>query len=240
MLPPVEGGRLFAIPYRLDFGGIEKNTAILDHMVEHPLWFAASMPPDEIRIASAWMLTNPEFIKYEVWLGGKLVGMLLVSDIIPKVDALFHFTFFGVSLLSARKLLLNFIGHIFETLDIQRISFEVPEHVKGLERFARMKLGFRFEGEDSCAEHPVVKFLQSKDAGRLHAADAQIWVARQGSRREAAHWDAKTGRYRDIILLRLLKREWEAKTLLPGGEPQATGNLSTGVVNVAEGKERQV
>ena len=218
-------GNLFCVPYVFQREGETpehagaRGGAILDQMVAHPMWFAAGAP-DDIRAQSAWLLTHPEHLKWEVWFGGKLTGMIVLSRVTPKVDALLHFTFFGCSLFAARQLLWNFLGYAFETLDLQRISFECPEHVKGLTVFMREKLCFLYEGELSCKEHRITQFLQSGKAGIYHTAHAPMWLAKQGARREHAHWDGK--RWRDILLLRLLKSEWFTHEGTPGVEPIAT------------------
>jgi hypothetical protein len=217
----IEGGNLFAVPFNPFIGRPERLTEILDHMCEHPLWFAAPMTPEEMRENCAWYLADTAARKWEVWLGGRLVGMVLLTRITPKVDGLLHFTFFGISLFSARRLLWNLMGSIFRDFQLERISFEAPEHVKGLVAFARSKLGFRYESELSCSSHPLVAFLQSHDSGRFHAADAHTWIAKQGSRREASHWDGK--KWRDVVLLRIRRTEYlerDAATL--AGEAQAT------------------
>jgi hypothetical protein len=217
----VSGGNLFAVPFNPYIGPPEKLTVILDHMCAHPLWFAAPMTPEAIRKDCAGYLADQSNMKWEVWLGGRLVGMVLLTRIVPRVDALLHFTFFGISLFSTRKLLWNLMGHIFEELDLQRISFETPESVKGLVAFARSKLGFRYESELNCSNHPLVAFLKSHDAGRFHAADAPTWIAKQGSRREAAHWDGK--KWRDVALLRLRRDEFlERNAELLAVEAEAT------------------
>lgn len=209
----VSAGRLFAIPYqwaRPDESPAqvnERNRVILDHLCAHPMWFAAGLPPEELRATSAWLLTHPQHRLWEVWLGGKMVGMLALSRITPGVDCLLHYTMWGCSLLSARALLQNFLGHVFDTLGLQRISFEVPEHVKGLVGFMRNRLGFRYEGEALCEKHPAVVYLKSPKSGRLHMPDAELFIARQGSRRESSHWDGT--RFRDMLLLRLIKSEYD-------------------------------
>lgn len=219
-------GKLFCVPYVFQREGETpehagaRGGAILDQMVAHPMWFAAGAPSEGIREQSAWLLTHPEHWKWECWLGGRLVGMIVLSKITPKVDALLHFTFFGTSLFSARQLLWNFLGYAFEHLDLQRISFEAPEHVKGLVTFMREKLCFLYEGEVHSREHRIAQFLASNKAGIYHTAAAPMWVAKQGSRREHAHFDGK--QWRDILLLRLLRSEWSSHDGTPGVEPIAT------------------
>lgn len=224
-------GKLFCIPYQMQRPGETPEQAgaraslILDRMVEHPFWFSTPMDHAAIRESAAWLLTHPEHQKHEIWLGGRLVGMILLSRLSPGVDALLHFTLFGVSLLSARTLLWNFIGHhCFGTLGLQRVSFEVPEHVTTLAKFMRSRLAFRYEGEvclDSTpfAGHLIEHLRDKRKAGRWHMTDPASSLAKLGARREASHWDGE--RYRDVLLLRLLKSEYDAHST-PRADSQAT------------------
>lgn len=213
----IKSGNLFAIPHNRNVGPPERITELLDHMEKHPLWFTSSLSSEDVRMNCIWILADDTMWKWEVWLGGRMVGMILLSDVVPKVSATLHFTFYGTSLFSARALLWNMIGRIFEDFQLERLSFEVPENVKGLIGFMR-KMGFRYEGEQLCSEHPLTLFLKGKESGRFHVADAATWIARQGSRREACHWDGS--QWRDVVLLRLRRAEYEA-LLTPRDEPRA-------------------
>jgi hypothetical protein len=217
----IEGGNLFAVPFNPMVGNPERLTVLLDHLCAHPLWFAAPTTPEEMRVVCARHLADQSSRKWECWLGGRLVGMVLLTRITPRIDALLQFTFFGISLFSTRRLLWNLIGQSFDEFELERISFEAPEHVKGLVSFARSRLGFKFEGETSCANHPLTTFLRSRDSGRFHAADAPTWIAKQGSRREASHWDGK--KWRDVVLLRLRRAEYlEQTAAMQADEANAT------------------
>jgi RimJ/RimL family protein N-acetyltransferase len=222
---PPPTGALFAIPYAIHRTTPEADAlrchTIIEHLVAHPMWFASGKSEDEIRADVIYYLGNNEYWKYEVWLGGRFVGMILLSNVHPRIDGLLHFTFWGVTLFSARRLLWNMIGQIFRDFQLQRISFEAPEHVKGLIAFMRSRLYFKYEGEVAAGAHPLTAFLRSKDSGRFHAQDAPTWIAKQGSRREGAHWDGRV--WRDVICLRLKRSEWEAKCAeVPAGEAGAT------------------
>lgn len=203
----VSGGNLLAVPYDIQRGGIEKSSRLLDHMCEHPMWFASSLTPEEIRVNAAWMLTNNEYHKWEVWDGGRLVGMLLLNRIIVPVDALFHFTFFRAqNLFAARKLVQNFLGFAFEQFGLRRISMEVPEHYPTIIRFSRQKLGFKYEGELDLERFQKIKTHLTSDNESMRAA-----VALYGSRREGAHWNPKTEAWSDVVLLRLTREEYLAR-----------------------------
>lgn len=207
----IAGGSLFAIPYVWNQGNPDKNTLLINHLCDHPMWFAASLSREEIRVNAAWMATDPTQMKWEVWNGGRLAGMLFLSKVVPPIDALFHFTFFGaqasgVSLFGAKKLLWNFIGFAFEEFNLRRISMEVPEHYPTLIRFARQKLGFRYESEGNDANFDKLKPRLRDEGPSIRAA-----VALHGSRKEGAHWNEKSEQWEDVILLRLLRSEYDTR-----------------------------
>lgn len=211
----IDGGRLFAIPYAINRTGgtadILRNNALIQHLVDHPMWFATSLSPEEVRINAVWLATDPAQMKWEVWNGGRLAGILLLSRVTPPVEAVFHFTFFGaqtagVSLFGAKKLLWNFLGYAFEQFNLRRITMEIPEHYPTLIRFARQKLGFRYEAEGDDVKFDKIKSRLRDDGPSMKAA-----LSLHGSRKEGAHWNDKLERWEDVILLRLLRSEYEAR-----------------------------
>jgi hypothetical protein len=238
----ISGGNLFAIPYQWNTGNPEKNTQLLDHLCDHPMWFASSLSREEIRINAVWMATNPECMKWECWNGGRLAGMLFLSRVTPPVDALFHFTFFGtqssgVSLFGAKKLVWNFLGFAFEQFKLRRISMEIPEHVPTLIRFCRQKLHFRYESEGNCDRFEKLKPRLRDDSVSMQAA-----IALHGSRKEGAHFNPKTGNWEDVILLRLTEAEYNArrssdKTTLgdTNTESSDVDGLKTGTIRTGTG-----
>lgn len=231
--------KLFAIPYEMQRAGETPETAgarsgiILDRMCEHPFWFSTPMERAQIRESAAWLLTHPEHLKWEVWCGGQLSGMILLSRLTPGVDALLHFTLFGASLMGFRKLLWRFIGKVcFEELGLQRVSFELPENAETLVAFFRQRLAFRYEGELNLRGGAFGKYVathledrgtsrKAAPAGQFHTQIPETALARLGSRREAAHWDADSKVWRDLLLLRLLKSEYLAHST-PRADSQAT------------------
>jgi RimJ/RimL family protein N-acetyltransferase len=229
----------FVIPYAISRGSAEadamRNGAIMEHMCARPTWFNSPMTEDEIRVTCAWMLTDSGHFKWEIWRGGELVGMLLVSRVSPKVDALFHFTIFpGVPLFGLQKLLHSFLGSLFEGLDLQRISVEIPEQHPKLIRFFRQRLGFLYENEVSYRGHPLAELLSGKDARRLnlHMTEPVPWLARLGARREHAHWDGKE--YRDLLLLRLLRSEYQSRSVIsPASDEAEAAREQPGSLDVA-------
>jgi len=187
---------IIAKPFDWTEGDPARIEAILDRFVATPSFVAYPCPEETRRDLGAQLLTAPDHLVYEAWQDGQSVGVLLLDRIVPKVDARFHFLFLDRNLVGKRRLLTNFLGFCFLDLGFQRISMEVPEG-HGIEKFIRRTLGFRYEGE------------ARKRHRDLHDNLSQRWIAAQGSRREAAHFDGIA--WHDIMLLRLLASEWEAR-----------------------------
>lgn len=179
-----------------------ENTALLDEFVAHPEFLSYPLPPDQARVVGADLLTNPANLVWTSYSGRDLTGCVILTRIIPRVDALLHFLFIDRDLVSKRKLLNGIIGYCFTDLGFNRLSMEVPEGVR-LERFARKVLDFRLEGE-----------MRPRNP-ELPRALTDNWVARQGSRREQSYWSGSE--WKDIVLLRLLASEWVDGE--QGGEP---------------------
>lgn len=213
------GGKLIAVPFDLERGDPLRISRLLDHMADHPDWFSSGQTKEEIRTNAAWMLTDSSYWKYEVYNGGVFAGMLLLHNVIPKVDATFHFTLLpsketGVTLFGSRKLIWNFLGHVFEAFQLQRISVEVPCPRNKLIHWFRQRLHFRYEGERN-----IDRLTHSQGRVNLKADGIATWVAMQGSRRDRAHWDGTE--WQDVMLLRILVGEYQAAAAL-GDKPQTT------------------
>jgi hypothetical protein len=166
---------------------------MLDEFVAHPEFLAYPLTPEQARVVGAGLLTNTANLVWTTYNGRDLTGCVILTRIIPRVDALVHFMMIDKDLASKRKLLRNLLGYCFSDLGFNRLSMEVPEGVR-LERFARKVLGFKLEGENRDRNPELPKSLSDN------------WVARQGSRREQAYYDGTA--WHDIVLLRLLAREW--------------------------------
>jgi len=188
VVAPVPVGQYLAIPLDPFRGSTTKNDAILNGCAG---------------------LTNlfplPGTHDWEVWYHGAVIGVLGLTRIVPGLDALAHFAFFDRQLYGRRQLVLTMAGWAFRELRLRRLSIEIPEHLDALVRFARAKLGFRFEGEVRCADHREVQALAKR---RIHGPAR--WVARWGARREAAHFDGQE--WRDLVCLRLMREEFDAMT----------------------------
>lgn len=220
MTDPIAGGKLFAIPFDLSRGNPDRVVRLLDHMMEHNHWFAPGSTPDEARANAMWLMTSPDEWRWEIWNGGQFAGMFLLSRVSPKVDALFHFTLLpskesGVTLFGSRHLMWNFLGYVFDAFQLQRISVEIPDHHSKLAHWFRQRLGFRYEGEPS-----MDRLRKYKGLTILDEQGAPAWVASQGSRRERAHWDGS--KWADLMVLRLLRSEYEARRALGPKGPEVT------------------
>lgn len=200
--PSVEEGQYLAVVFDPERGGPGKIEALLRYAIEHPEWFSTPVA-DEDRAAVAWaILTHPQHLAWEVWRGDSLVGIILLTDISPKVDARLHYLFFDRDLVGKTRLLRRFLRYCFDDLGFQRISMWVPEYVSSLVSFARRKLKFTYEGEAALRTHPTV--LQWKQ--RSPGDGTHVWMASQGSRRERAHFH--NGEWCDVLCLRITGPEY--------------------------------
>lgn len=200
----ITAGSFLILPYRWDAGDPSKNEKILAHCSSLSNLFPLPIGEDERKIAVAQALTAPENVVWEVWRRSaqvpmELVGVLLLTRVVAKLDALAHFAFFDRHLVGKRPLIQTMLGWCFEQLELRRISVEIPEHLEPLIRFTR-KLGFRYEGESAAADHPMTTALEHKGVNQ-----AAQWVAKWGSRREGMHFDGTA--WRAVVCLRLLREE---------------------------------
>ena len=185
---------LIAVAYEPFAGNPARNDVILRTCAEMPNLFPLRPESVEERmVAVAHTLTAPDTVAWEVWRHDTLCGILILSKIVPQLDALAHFAFFDRQLFGRTKLMQRVIGQAFERFQLERLTAEVPEHMTALIDFARRKLGFRYEGEAA-----------AEAAGIPRAR----WVASWGSRRERSYWDS--GTWRSTMRLRLLRTEHEA------------------------------
>ncbi len=179
--------------------------ALLDAFVAFPEFLAYPMAPEEARAIGASLITDPLNVVYGVYSDNTLTGCVILTRVVVRIDALFHFMFIDRDLASKRKVLKEFCKFALTDLGFRRLSFEVPDlrvdledggKARGtrLERFARKHLGFRLEGE-------------TRPFGELSKNRTADWVARQGSRSEQAYFDGT--RWHDVIRLRLLATEVE-------------------------------
>lgn len=198
---------LMAVPFQPL--NVNERTAqlLLDGMLSVPAIFPTPGTIEERRILIASVLSDPLNRVWLVWNSGALIGCLILTHIIPHIDAQAHFVFFDRVLLGRRQLLWNLMGRVFTELELQRLTVEVPEYLTPLYKFARKKLMFRLEGEAVAAQHPLVEKVHA--AIKPYLKDGTDWVARLGSRREHACWNPETNTWTDMLRLRLLREEYE-------------------------------
>lgn len=189
--------RLLILPFDPDRGPGSKNTYVLDRLADRPDWTVTPLATEARRVALAGALVSPRNLVCEVWRGGEIVGILMVLNIVPSLEAQLHFVFFDGNLMGRRQMLKAWCRDVMVTLDLQRLILLIPEHVETLIRFARVKLGFRYEGESSLLGHPALDGLGMENP--------HVWVAKQGSRRERSC--LHNGVWVDTVQLRLHRTE---------------------------------
>ena len=202
---------LLAVPFQPL--NVTNRTAqlLLDGMLSVPAIFPVPGTVEERQVLIASVLSDPLNRTWLVWDGGALRGALLLTHIIPRIDAQCHFVFFDRTLFGRKALIWNLMGKVFQELDLQRLTVEVPEYLTPLYKFVRKKLMFRLEGEPISATHPLVTEKLAP-----YVPNAPVWVARVGSRRERACWNPETNQWSDVLRLRLLRSEFDE--LAGGGD----------------------
>lgn len=204
--PTASVGQYLAVPYNANRGGPSKHETILKGCLNLPNIFPVPGTTTDRAFTVAWWINDPKHLFWEVWRGADLVGMCGYTRIVEGLDALAHFAFWDRELLGRRTLLLKMMRWGFDTLKLQRISAEIPEHLGPVIRFTRVKLGFRYEGEDLAARHPKVLALE-----KAQINGPARWTAKWGSRREAAFLD-NNGNAHDVVCLRILRDEFDRNT----------------------------
>ena len=157
------------------------------------LWDAGDLARREAVIAR---LSDPATRVWEVWRGSELVGILVLSAIVPGRDALGHFLFFDRELRDKRALCRNFMRWAFEQGGLHVLRVEVPTFAAKLTGFLRKALHFRFEAE----RRP---FSWPKDAAPIDADAAKL-----GSRKH--HAIRHNGVWYDTLLLSVTDDEFRA------------------------------
>ena len=213
---------LLAVPFQPL--NINERTAqlLLDGMLSVPAIFPTPGTVEERRVLIASILSDPLNRAWLVWNSGTLIGALLLSHIVPKVDAQCHFVFFDRTLFGRKALLWNLMGKVFQEYDLQRLTVEVPEYLTPLYKFVRKKLNFRLEGEHAAEQHPLVTEKLSP-----YVPNGPTWAARLGSRRERACLNPETNTWTDMLRLRLLRTEFEAIAAGEAHERRRTESVSS-------------
>lgn len=200
----------------LDLTDRAKFSYILDRIVEHESEWTDFQSDPEVRrkLASAYVAKAllGEAVIHEVWHLGtehSLVGLLGFTQIVRRQDAQFHPVFFDGKLRNAfgkREILLRAMDWAFTEFDLHRISLQVPANRYAMVKFARQKLGFRFEAENRTIE--VQKLIQTaaKPVRRNVALTPSARDAEYGSRKYQAV--RQGNQWVDLLLLSILREEF--------------------------------
>jgi RimJ/RimL family protein N-acetyltransferase len=171
---------------------------ILDKCCAHRPWFDdAVWENEETRRGAASKYLADTWVSgklWEVWRGADLVGILLLTDITHS-DAKCHFVFFDHKLSDKQSLCLSVMQWAFEHLDLHCLRLEIPTYARILIKFARRKLGFRYEAEGRAFSWPA-------DATPLTERDAML-----GARRH--HATKYKGEWHDVLLLSITREEFD-------------------------------
>ena len=135
---------LLAVPFRV--GPEEKDVAVLNGLLGLPV-FPLPGNDDERKLLLCQTLTDGRNRVWEVWQEGRIVGLLLLTHIKPRLDAQAHFAFFDRRLVGRQGIIKNVMAQVFTDLELERLSVEIPEHLDALIRFTEKKLGFKPEGK---------------------------------------------------------------------------------------------
>lgn len=199
---------LLAIPYNplVKLGTEAANSTMLNGMAA---MFPLPGTPEQRKILAAQIIADQRNRCWQVWHGAEMVGVLLLTDIVAGLDAKAHFVFFDHQLAGRRNLIWNMIGAVFRdsSLNLNRLTIEIPEHLPKLIKFVRKVLSFKIEGEGWAAAHPLGQ--QVAVAVKPYVQNPAQWLARVGARKEQAFWRSDTQEWVDLILLRLLRSEYE-------------------------------
>jgi RimJ/RimL family protein N-acetyltransferase len=214
---------LFAQPYEQS---PDKDAKIVEAIGAHPWWYTGPQSADQKYLSASLLLHDPFNRHWEVWRGGQLVGIVMLSRIQWGADALLHFVFLDDDLTGKRELLLGFIEHCFLDLGFQRLSLEIPVYAHAILQFSRKKLGFRFEGEDQISQAMTEsgQKLKVKSMFRKnHREPVAVILAAHASRRERSHWHQD--KWFDVLCLRILRDEFssfvESQCPYPSSPPSA-------------------
>ena len=198
---------LLAVPFQPLNVNERTAESLLNGMLSVPAIFPAPGNLEERRVLIASILSDPLNRVWLVWQSGSLIGCLLLTHIVPKIDAQAHFVFFDRTLFGRRNLIWNLMGKVFQEYDLQRLTVEVPEYLTPLYKFVRKKLMFRLEGEGVAEQHPLAEKIHT--AIQPYVKDGAAWLTRLGSRRERACLNPETQTWVDMLRLRLLRSEYE-------------------------------
>lgn len=199
-----------ALPFSLE--PIIKVSYLLDRMVEHDNWWSDFQAGR--REIAASILTDPNSVLFEIWRRGDMmpdaqpVGLVVFTDITPRVNCTFHPLFFDGKMANAlgkRRILLSLLLWAFQQLQVERVSIEIPEFGAALIHYARKKLGFRFEAEGRMISR------WTRVSRRRSERVTQTPTAAQAALGSRKHRIVRyRGEWHDLILLSVTRDEFAA------------------------------
>ena len=197
---------------------------ILTRLVEHDTWWSDFERGRRETAARLLMAQNNAV--FEVWKFGSDVqqgqqpaGVILLTDILPGVDAKAHFIFFDGRLRDKTALLKNMMAWAFGAFQLHRLTAEIPDYAFALVKYAREQLGFRYEGEGRTIKQ---RDERTHTEGRPRWVDQTLtgWQAGFSSRRyQVVRWQ---GAWHDLLLLSITEEEFVA------GASDGTGGWHSG------------
>lgn len=183
---------------------VEKFSLLLDGLVAHTPWFHDYLDTPEKRreaVIAYLVDANANGKLWECWDDDKLVGVLLLNELVPFLDARCHFVFLDSKLANKAGICVSLMRYAFEQIPVEVLRCEIPTYAKALLKFAR-KLGFRGEAERR-------EFSWPKSAKPLSKEEALL-----GSRKHKA--TLYKGEWHDAILLSITKDEFSTLTSISG------------------------
>lgn len=143
---------VFAVPFTVNGPqDAAKVSFVLDKCCEHRPWFPDHIYADPVKRREAANFVLAEAATsgnvWEVWRGNCIVGMLMLTEVKPSLDAQCHFIFFDHELRNKRRLCLNVMQAVFDEYQLHALRVEVPECFAKYTGFLRKGLGFRYESE---------------------------------------------------------------------------------------------
>jgi RimJ/RimL family protein N-acetyltransferase len=194
----------FAVPFN---PYPEKLTQILDGLCQHRPWFPDELWNDPLvrrqaasRRLAEWMTDG---VVWEAWRGDMLVGILGIDRVVPRHEAYCHFVFLDRKLSDKVDLCMSLMGWCFKALDLHILRVEIPTYARVLARFARKRLGFRYDAE-------APRQLSWPPGPGLSPKEAEL-----GSRK--FHGQRYEGSWHDLLLLSLTKEEFNARPISQAG-----------------------
>ena len=190
----------FAVPFN---PYPEKLTLILDGLCQHRPWFPDQLWADPaVRRKAAsrrlveWMADG---MVWEAWRGDTLVGILGVDRVVPGHEAYCHFVFLDRKLSDKVDLCLSLMGWCFKALDLHILRVEIPTYARVLARFARKRLGFRYEAG------PGRNLSRAPNGVQLTVVQAEVGCRRFHSTKYEGEWY-------DTLLLSITRDEFFASS----------------------------